>query len=114
MSFNPTPQHGGSDHVFPAAWPMSPDGSKIYLGYSGPTKNTLSNEFHVLNMTSWKKQATIKTSAPFWSAVVSRDGGRLYALAPQQHSVLVIDTVSMRQISTFAVGSMPTLAIVAP
>jgi hypothetical protein len=39
---------------------------------------------------------------------------RLYALAPQQYALVVIDTATMRQISAFAVGTMPALAIVAP
>jgi DNA-binding beta-propeller fold protein YncE len=114
LGFRATAERGGSDHVLPAAWPTSPDGSKIYLGYSRPTETNLSNEFRVFDTSSWKKEATIKTTVPFWSAAVSRDGKRLYALAPQQHALLVIDTATMHQISAFTVGSMPALAIVAP
>ncbi len=39
---------------------------------------------------------------------------RLYALAPQQYALVVIDTATMRHISAFAEGTMPALALVPP
>jgi hypothetical protein len=51
---------------------------------------------------------------PFWSAVTGDDGKLLYAMAPQKHSILVIDTVKMHQIRILKVGGAPALALVAP
>jgi DNA-binding beta-propeller fold protein YncE len=122
------------DRVPPAAWPISPDGSKIYLGYNRDydrsydnrfyldygrppnlrPDNAMANEFRVLDAHTWKKIGTIKTAKPFWSAVAANDGKTLYAIAPQQHSILVIDTLKMRQTGVLNVGGTPALALVAP
>jgi hypothetical protein len=122
------------DRVPPAAWPISPDGSRIYLGYIkdydrhydnrfyldyGRPPNLRPNdaragEFRVFDTHTWRKIGTIKTKMPFWSAVTGNDGKMLYAMAPQKHSILVIDTVKMRQIRILKVGGAPTLALVAP
>jgi DNA-binding beta-propeller fold protein YncE len=122
------------DRVLPAAWPNSPDGSKIYLGYNknydrhydnrfyldyGRPPNLRPNdatasEFRVLDTHTWRKIGTIKTRMPFWSAVTDNDGKMLYAMVPQKHSILVIDTVKMRQIRILKVGGAPALALVAP
>jgi hypothetical protein len=122
------------NRVPPAAWPVSPDGRRIYLGYNtsynrlsdhrfyldyGRPPNLRPNsetaqEFKVFDTDSWKKIGTIKTKAPFWSAAVSADGKTLYATVPQKHSILVIDTGKMRQTRELKVGGSPTLAIVAP
>ncbi|HTZ74689.1 MAG TPA: hypothetical protein VMB47_12260 [Candidatus Aquilonibacter sp.] len=119
LGFYPTSAHAGQpQRIFPSAWPRSPDGSRVYLGY-GHSPNTgagnvAAYEFRVYNTATWRKPRTIKTSVPFWSAVISGDGKYLYALAPEQHSILVIDTSVMRQIRTINVGSMPSLGLVAP
>jgi hypothetical protein len=122
------------DRVPPAAWPSSPDGSRIYLGYNKDYDRTYDNrfyldygrapnirpdnamagEFRVLDAHTWQKIATIKTAKPFWSAVTGNDGKTLYAMAPQEHSILVIDTLKMRQTGVLKVGGTPALALVAP
>jgi hypothetical protein len=122
------------DRVPPAAWPSSPDGSKIYLGYNRDYDRSYDNrfyldygrapnvrpdnamawEFRVLDAHTWRKIATIKTAKPFWSAVAANDGKTLYAMAPQDHSILVIDAVKMRQVGVLKVGGTPALALVAP
>jgi hypothetical protein len=135
QGFAETPTHPDlPDRVFPAAWPSSPDGSRLYLGYNrnynrpydnrfyldyGRPPNLRPNdstagEFRVLDTHSWRKIGTIKTQMPFWSAVTSTDGKVLYAMAPQKHSILIIDTVKMHQIAIFKVGGTPALALVAP
>jgi hypothetical protein len=135
QEFVSTPTHPDlPDRVFPAAWPSSPDGIRLYLGYNrnynrsydnrfyldyGRPPNVRPNdstagEFRVLDTHTWHKIGTIKTQLPFWSAVTSTDGKLLYAMAPQKHSILVIDTVKMRQIGSFIVGGSPALALVAP
>jgi hypothetical protein len=135
QEFSETSAHPAlPNRVLPGAWPTSPDGSRVYLGYNrdydraydnrfyldyGRPPNLRPNdatvrEFRVLDTRTWKKIGNIKTSTPFWSAVTGNDGKTLYAMAPQKHSILVIDTVKMRQIGTLKVGGAPALAVVAP
>jgi hypothetical protein len=68
----------------------------------------------VLDTQTWRKIGTIKTKMPFWSAVTGNDGRVLYAMVPQKHSILVIDTVKMRETGILKVGGEPALALVAP
>jgi len=123
-----------ANRVPPAAWPTSPDGSRIYLGYNNGYDRSADNrfyldygrppnvrpsdamayEFRVLDTRTWKKVGMIKTKAPFWSAVPSIDGKTLYAMAPQKHSILVIDTEKRRQTRVLKVGGAPALAMIAP
>src|SRR5580658_1739885 len=118
------------NRVPPAAWPSSPDRSRLYLGYNGEydrsydnrfyldygrppnlrPNNALADEFRVLDTRTWRKIGTIKTKMAFWSAVTGNDGKILYAMAPQKHSILVIDTAKMRQIRILKVGGAPALA----
>jgi hypothetical protein len=122
------------DRVVPAAWPSSPDGTRVYLGYNkdydrhsdnrfyldyGRAPNTrpdsaTAREFRVLDADSWKKIGTIKTSLPIWSAAIGKDGKLLYAMAPEKHSILVIDTEKMRQVRSLKIDGTPALALVAP
>ncbi len=122
------------NRVPPAAWPVSPDGRRIYLGYNASynrlsdhrfyldygrppnlrPNNETAHEFKVFDTDSWKKIGTIKTKVPFWSAAISADGKILYATVPSKHSILVMDTGKMRQTRELKVGGSPTLAIVAP
>lgn len=122
------------NRIPPAAWPVSPDGSKIYLGYNsiydrhydnrfyldyGRPPNLRPNdatvgEFRVLDTRSWKRLGTIKTKMPVWSAVITTEGNTLYAMSPQKHSILVIDAVKMHPARTLKVGGAPSLALVAP
>jgi hypothetical protein len=122
------------NRVPPAAWPTSPDGNRLYLGYNkdydrqydnrfyldyGRPPNlrpndAMAGEFRVLDTHAWRKIGVIKTSMPFWSALIGNNGKMLYAMAPQKHSILVIDTAKMRQIRILKVGGAPALALVAP
>jgi hypothetical protein len=122
------------DRIPPAAWPSSPDGSRVYLGYNreydrsydnrfylqyGRPPNlrpdtAMADEFRVLDAHTWRKIGTIKTGKPFWSAVAAHEGKMLYAMAPREHSILVIDTAKMRQTGVLKVGGSPALALVAP
>jgi hypothetical protein len=74
----------------------------------------MTSEFRVFDTTNWRKIGTVKTKAPFWSAAMGGDGKTLYALAPQKHMILVIDTAKLRQVRAIQVAGTPTLAIVAP
>ncbi len=122
------------NRIPPAAWPVSPDGSRIYLGFNSGydrhydnrfyldygrppnlrPENATADEFRVVDTQSWKKIGTIKTKIPFWSAAIANDGKTLYAMAPQKHSILVIDTEKMRETRVIKVGVAPTLGLVAP
>jgi hypothetical protein len=125
---------GLSNRVPPASWPVSPDGSRLYLGFRNDYDRHADNrfyldygrppnvrpggetaaEFRVLDAHSWRKIGTIKTKVRFWSAVMGVDGKMLYAMAPQKHGILVIDTVKLRQVRMLQVGGTPALALVAP
>jgi len=122
------------NRIPPAAWPTSPDGSRVFLGYNNGYErrydgrfyldygrppnlrpnDALAYEFRVLDTHTWRKIGTIKTSIPFWSAVIGNDGKTLYAMAPQKHSILVIDAVKMRQTRVLKIGGAPALALVVP
>lgn len=125
---------GLPNRIPPAAWPTSPEGSRVYLGHRNdydhhndsrfyldygrspnirPT-NATADEFRVFDTSTWRKIGTIRTKMPFWSAVIGNDGKMLYAMAPEKHSILVIDTVKMSQIRVLKVSGTPALALVAP
>lgn len=130
-TFAPTSMRGDvQGRIPPAVWPVSSDGSRLYLGYSrtpnprfyldydrsaaqNPRTQT-ADEFRVLDTTTWRTIGHIKTTAPFWSAVAANEGPLLYALAPYSHSVLVIDAANMHQLRAIPVGGTPALALVAP
>jgi hypothetical protein len=121
------------NRVPPAAWPTSPDGSRIYIGYNksydhddnrfyldyGRAPNQrppseLAGEFRVYDTTTWKRVGRIGTKALFWTAVVSTDGKTLYATAPEKHGILVIDASKLHQTGMIKVGGVPALILVAP
>lgn len=106
------------EHLLAAAWAIPQDGNKVFIGYPrspGATfANAVANGFRVYDLSNWRQLGTIKTSVPFWSAAVRGDGNRLYALAPQQHTIMVIDAATMRELRTIPVGGMPALALIAP
>lgn len=133
--FAKTPAHFDlPNRIPPAAWPVSPDGGTIYLGYNRGYEHAYDNrfyldygrppnlrpndatagEFRVFDTQTWNKVGTIKTKMAFWSAVISNDGKVLYAMVPQKHSILVIDTVKMLETRILKVGGAPSLAVVAP
>lgn len=135
QQFAETPAHPGlPNRVPPAAWPTSPDGTRLYLGYQNDydrhadnrfyldygrppnvrPASAVAEEFHVFDTHTWKKIGTIKTKMAFWSAAVSNDGKVLYATAPHKHSILVIDAVRMRQTRVLKVGGAPALMLVSP
>jgi hypothetical protein len=122
------------NRVPPAAWPTSPDGSKIFLGHNNgynkpldnrfyldygrppnvrPSDSTV-NEFRVFDTRTWRKIGTIRTRMPCWSAAISSDGKLLYATSPPKHSILLIDTEKRRVIRTLQIDGAPALALVAP
>ncbi len=135
QQFANTPVRPGMpNRIPPATWPTSPDGSRLYLGYKHDYDRHSDNRFYldygrapnvrpgeatadelrVFDTRTWKKVGTIRTKMPFWSAVMGNGGKTIYATAPQKHSILVIDTARMKQVSVLKIGGAPALAIVAP
>jgi hypothetical protein len=122
------------NRIPPAAWPVSPDGGRLYLGYKSSFFRGYDNrfyleygrspnirpaeanaeEFRIYDTQTWKKLGKIKTKMPFWSAAISHDGTKLYAMVPQKHSILVVDTEKKHQTGVLKVGGAPALAVVAP
>lgn len=74
----------------------------------------MATELRVFDTTTWKQIGRIQTSVSFWSAAVSHDGKYVYAVAPAQHRVLVIDTITLQEKRAIDVGNVPSLALVAP
>jgi YVTN family beta-propeller protein len=46
--------------------------------------------------------------------VASKEGRLIYALVPEQHSVLIIDTTTLNETRAISVGRTPALSLVAP
>jgi DNA-binding beta-propeller fold protein YncE len=117
LSTYATAAHGSpEEQITPSVWPRSADGGKIYIGNSHAVNaaNAIAREIRVYDTTTWKKLSSMKTSIPFWSLVSSPEANRLYAIAPEQHSILVIDSSTMRELRSINIGAMPALALVAP
>jgi hypothetical protein len=114
----------------PAAWPASPDGKRLYVGYVySPNKRfyldfdrsawesprmQAADTIRVFDTTNWSVTANLIPSKSVWSAVTSNDGKSLYAMSPYAHTVLVFDTAGSRETRAIRVGGMPALALVAP
>jgi hypothetical protein len=85
-------------------WPRSADGAKVYLGYGGVVLDGMSaaDELRVFDTATWKQVGRVQTSVPFWSAVAGRDGKHVYAIAPAQDSVLVIDALTLSTVASLS------------
>jgi len=96
--------------------PGAAHGAKLYLGYGGIAPNGMSSasELRVFDVATWAESGRAKTSVPFWSAVASQDGEYIFATAPEQHGIVVLDADSLREKRVIPVGNTPSLAIVAP
>jgi hypothetical protein len=122
------------NRVPPAAWPTSPDGSKVFLGHNNeynkpwdnrfyldygrppnvrPSNSTV-DQFRIFDTHTWRKIGTIRTKMPCWNAAISGDGKLLYAMSPEKHSILLIDTEKKDVIRRLKVDGAPALALVAP
>jgi hypothetical protein len=116
--FRPTPVTSDCRDrlVFALEWPRSPDGAKVYLGYGpfAPDGLATAVELRIFDATTWQQLGHIQTSVPFWSAVASKEGRLIYALVPEQHCVLIIDTTTLNETRAISVGRTPALSLVAP
>lgn len=100
----------------PAEWPRSPSGAKLYLGYGDVSPNGMSAavELRVFDTATWIESGRVRTSIPFWRAAASQDGKYIYATAPEQHSIVILDADTLQEKRLIAVGNTPSIAIVAP
>ena len=112
QEFSSTPASGDC-RAFPSERLRSPDNAKVYLGY-GPEQTDMWAGLRVLDIATGHVLGGVQTSVPFWSAALSKDGKLIYALAPEQHRVLVIDTATLQELRTIDVGTTPSLALVVP
>jgi hypothetical protein len=109
------------NRIPPAAWPLSPDGSRLYLGYNSQYDRHYDNRFYLdygrppnlrPHIARWpanfvclipapgERSAPLRPRRRSGAPSIGSDGKMLYAMAPQKHSILVIDAVKMRQIRT--------------
>lgn len=99
------------------AWPQSSDGKKIYIG-AGVLASRSSGEpgeINVFDTAAGQYAGAIRTSVPFWSLVLSKDDRYLYAISASTRKVLVLDTLTNKEIGVIEnVGARPALAIGAP
>ena len=118
QKFTPTSVTGACRDwtVAGAGWPRSAGGAKLYLGYGGAAPNGMSaaSELRAFDTAAWVESGRVQTSVPFWGAVASQDGKYIYATAPEQHGIVVLDANSLREKRVITVGNTPSLAIVAP
>jgi DNA-binding beta-propeller fold protein YncE len=98
-------------------WPRSADGRKIYIG-TGPiaSRNTrAADEIEVFDTMVWQYTETIKTSVPFFSLALSKDGRYLYGISSSKRKILIINTLLSAEVGIIELPARePTLAIVAP
>lgn len=60
-------------------------------------------------------QRSLRTTHPFFSMELSRDGNTLYAIDPEQAAITVVDVASFREVTRLApIGRTPSFAIAAP
>ncbi len=98
---------------------LSPDGTMLYVGVGRliHLRQGVQSFDRIMAFDSQtlKRVGTIKTSHPFFSLTLSKDGSRLFAISPEQASVMVIDTATQREVRTiYGIGTSPIRAIVAP
>lgn len=99
--------------AFPSKRLRSPDNARVYVGY-GQEQTDMWAGLRALDVATGHVLGGVLTSVPFWSTALSKDGKLIYALAPEQHTILVIDTATLQELRTIDVGRTPSLALVAP
>jgi hypothetical protein len=81
----------------------------------GPTTaKGVAREIRVFDTSSWARAGTIRTSTPFVTAVVARDGSMIDALTGERSKILAIDPVAQRELRAMPLGRAPSLALIAP
>lgn len=98
---------------------ISPDETKFYVGIGRLAHLhqgiPILDRIVVLDSQTLKRREIIKTTYPFESLALGKDGRYLYAISPEQAAIMVIDTVTQREVRTiYGIGTSPIRAIVAP
>ncbi len=98
---------------------ISPDGQRVYFGIGRLAHFQQSvwsfDRIAVLDSRTLTRVAVIKPSQMFWSLALNKDGSRLYAISPEQASIIVIDPATGREIRTlYGIGESPIFGVAAP
>jgi len=101
-------------HIFRGPVQRMAQRSILATGGVAPDGMSAATELRVFDTATWTQVGRVRTSVPFWSAVAGPDGTHIYAVAPAQHRVLVIDARTLQEERGISVGNAPSLAIVAP
>ncbi len=110
-----TPVIGAQNEVIaPFASPGAADRARLYAGAGAYDGRGLAEEIRVFDTNTWVRVGTIPTSAPFLSAVATRDGSMIYAMTGEHGQILAIDPVARRELRAMPVGRAPSLALIAP
>jgi DNA-binding beta-propeller fold protein YncE len=113
-SVRDTPVPGNQTEVVaPFASPGALERARFYVGV-GPYGQGVAREIRVFDTNTWARVGTIRTSAPFVSAVATSDGSMIYALTGEDGKVLAIDPAAQRELRAMPVGRAPSFALIAP
>lgn len=94
----------------------SPESALFYVGLGQrTTPNGLMDRVAIFSTPDWTQVAGFRTTVPFWSLAISRDGQWLYAANSADQSITVIDASRLTEVKKIPdLGNEPALAIVQP
>ena len=112
--FQATPVSGNQNEIVARlASPGAFEGARVYVGV-GPYDGQGVARIRVFDTGTWARVGTIRTSTPFVTAVVARDGSMIYALTGEHSQILAIDPAAPRELRAMPLGRAPSLALIAP
>jgi hypothetical protein len=102
--------------AYRALWQQSPDGNRVYIAYGSPTPDNMAaaDQFGVFDTVNGRRLGSVHTSVPFWSIAANSDRSVFYAFVPADHSILAIESSTLREARKLTVGTTPALALVSP
>lgn len=114
-SFQATPVSGDQNEIVARlASPGAFEGARVYVGVGPYDGQGVAREIRVFDTGTWARVGTIRTSTPFVTAVVARDGSMIYALTGEHSQILAIDPAAQRELRAMPLGRAPSLALIAP
>ncbi|MDQ3916152.1 MAG: hypothetical protein M3323_12645 [Actinomycetota bacterium] len=97
---------------------LSPVGDRLFVGMGtiGDAFDRLtSDRLLVVDTASWESGATIETSLPFQSLVVSPSGRYVYGINTEARSIVIVDVHLGQEVGVIeGVGESPTLGAIPP
>ena len=100
--------------IAPFVSPGAADRARLYAGAGPYDGRGVAEEIRAFDTNTWVRVGTIPTSAPFLTAVATRNGSMIYAMTGERGQVLAIDPVARRELRAMPVGRAPSLALIAP